>query len=201
MANTNWTSFLTLGNLSLVQRRILSRKCGGSVGQVVVRLLFFETSSARLSSGLIGSKKLETLRSSMILSTLHYRGLVYDSCYRYADHLQSSAKLRPDDQLAVGDIAKFAFIVEGAETIARSISRYTTFEQIYLGHDTTATGAVKGLEEALVRLYAAILVYLGKAKKYFEEPTPSKSNSHICCHIITDEARRTHGQSRGNVSK
>ncbi|KAF6227916.1 hypothetical protein HO133_007644 [Letharia lupina] len=77
-------------------------------------------------------------------------------------------------QLAVSDINKFAFIVEGAETMARSISRYATFEQIYLPYDTTASRAMKGLEDALVRLYAAILIYLAKAKRYFEESTPKR---------------------------
>ena len=88
----------------------------------------------------------------------------------------SSTILRKD-QLAVNDINKFAFIVEGAETIAHSISRYATFEKIYLGSNSTATLAVKGLEEALVKLYIAILAYLVKAKKYFEEPTQSESCS------------------------
>ncbi|KAL9066249.1 MAG: hypothetical protein Q9161_007706 [Pseudevernia consocians] len=78
-------------------------------------------------------------------------------------------------QLAVSDINKFAFVVEGAETIARSISRHATFEQIYLHHDTIYTRAIKGLEEAVVKLYAANLIYLAKAKKYFEEPTLSSN--------------------------
>ena len=64
--------------------------------------------------------------------------------------------------------------MEGAETIARDISRYAMFECIYLGYENIATRAVKGLKEALVKLYAAILIYLGKAKKYFEERTPSE---------------------------
>ena len=86
---------------------------------------------------------------------------------------QFLTKLRTD-QIAAGDINKFAFVVESAETIARSISRYATFEQIYLGHDASASRAVEGLKKALVKLYAAILIYLSKAKKYFEESTPSQ---------------------------
>ena len=83
------------------------------------------------------------------------------------------------DQLAVSDINKFAFVVEGAETIAHSISRYATFEEIYLRSNGTATPAIKGLEEALVKLYIAILAYLVKAKKYFEEHTSSELCSAI----------------------
>ncbi|KAF6230805.1 hypothetical protein HO173_010921 [Letharia columbiana] len=77
-------------------------------------------------------------------------------------------------QLAVSDITNFAFIVEGAETMARSISRYATFEQIYLPYNSTASRAMKRLKDALVRLYAAILIYLAKAKRYFEEHTPKR---------------------------
>ena len=85
------------------------------------------------------------------------------------------------DQLAVSDINKFAFVVEGAETIARSLSRYATFEQIYLVHANSTTRAVQGLETALVKLYGVILVYLGRAKLYFEEHTPSGFYSHLHC--------------------
>ena len=89
--------------------------------------------------------------------------------------------------------------MEGAETIARSISRHATFEQIYLHHDTIVTRAMKGLEEAVVKLYAANLIYLAKAKKYFEEPTLSESCSQNS-HFVSKYFHRTYGQSRGNVS-
>ena len=91
--------------------------------------------------------------------------------------------------------------MEGAETIARSLSRYATFEQIYLVYDKNTTRAIKGLEEALVRLYAGILVYLGRAKYYFEEHTPSGSVPHLHSSIMAQSSPRTHGQSRDNVSK
>ena len=74
--------------------------------------------------------------------------------------------------------------MEGAETIARSLSRYATFEQIYLGCGNSTTRAVKGLEEALVKLYAVILVYLGRTKYYFEEHTPSGPYSHPHSSIV-----------------
>ena len=77
----------------------------------------------------------------------------------------------------MSDINKFAFVVEGAETVSRCISRFATFEQIYLYYRKRPSRAGKGLEEALVKLYATILIYLGKAKKYFEEHTPSMFSS------------------------
>lgn len=61
-------------------------------------------------------------------------------------------------------INEFVFTVEGAETIARSISRHISrhaiCEQIYLQYDAQAVRAVKGLQGVLVKLYAANLIYL-----------------------------------------
>ena len=91
--------------------------------------------------------------------------------------------------------------MEGAETIARSLSRYATFEQIYFGCGKSTTRALTGLEEALVKLYAVILVYLGRAKHYFEEHTPSGSYSHLRSSVVADWVHRTHGKSRHNLSK
>ena len=92
--------------------------------------------------------------------------------------LPSFIRLRPD-QIAVSDINRFAFVVEGAEKIAHSISRYATFEQIYLRYEARPTHAVEGLKEALIKLYAVILTYLGKAKTYFEERSLSKPYPYV----------------------
>ena len=50
--------------------------------------------------------------------------------------------------------------------IARMISRYTIFEDVYLHRASKAT---QELHEALVRLYTTILLYLSKAKQYFDQ--------------------------------
>ena len=69
--------------------------------------------------------------------------------------------------MAVSDIERFDFIVEGAEKLSRCISRFAIFEHIYLQPGSSPT--VIALREALVRLYAAILSYLAKAKRFFEQ--------------------------------
>ena len=51
------------------------------------------------------------------------------------------------------------------------ISRYAIFEDIYLRQSSPATHKLK---EALVSLYAAILVYLCKAKAFFQQSTPKR---------------------------
>lgn len=78
-------------------------------------------------------------------------------------------------KVAVSDVHKFDFVVEGAETIARSISRFAILEIIYLRPQTLLTQSSKALEEALVRLYTSILVYLARAKQYYEQSTASMS--------------------------
>jgi hypothetical protein len=75
------------------------------------------------------------------------------------------------EQIAVNDIAKFGSVVEGATTIAHIICRYAVFEDIYLLHTTAATHE---LERALVKLYSAIMIYLFKAKSYFDQNSASK---------------------------
>ena len=69
-------------------------------------------------------------------------------------------------QIAISDIAKFGFVVEGAEVIARMISRYAIFEDIYLHRTSKAT---QELRDALVLLYTTMLLYLSKAKRFFEQ--------------------------------
>ena len=69
-------------------------------------------------------------------------------------------------QIAVGDIVRFDFVVEGAESIARMIGRFAIFEEIYLRRTSKAS---VDLEHALIRLYSLILTYLSKAKSFFDQ--------------------------------
>ncbi len=74
-------------------------------------------------------------------------------------------------QIAVGDIVKFDFVVSGAESIARMIGRFAIFEEIYLRHTSKTS---MELENALVRLYSTVLVYLSKAKTFFDQSSPKR---------------------------
>ena len=74
-------------------------------------------------------------------------------------------------QIAIGDIVKFGFVVEGAESIARMLVRYAVFEQIYLRRTSKASTE---LENALVQLYSTILMYQSKAKHFFDENTAKR---------------------------
>lgn len=62
-------------------------------------------------------------------------------------------------------MVKFGFVVEGAKAMASVISRYAILEDIYL-HRTSK--AIQELQDALVRFYTTVLLYLSKAKAFFE---------------------------------
>ena len=104
-------------------------------------------------------------------------------------------------QVAVSDINKFNFVVEGAETIARSIARFAIFEDLYLHRGTLETKSEKALEEALIRLYATILVYLARVKLYFEQSTASSSSALLCIGSITETLHRTYFKSYREASR
>lgn len=74
-------------------------------------------------------------------------------------------------QVAIGDILKFDFVVEGAESIARMLGRYAIFEEIYLHRTSKAS---MELENALVRLYSTILMYQSKAKRFFDQSSSKR---------------------------
>jgi hypothetical protein len=61
-------------------------------------------------------------------------------------------------------------VVEDAASIAEIICRYAVFENVYI--QSISIGDDE-LERALVQFYAAILVYLSKAKNYFQENSAS----------------------------
>ena len=94
-------------------------------------------------------------------------------------------------QMAVGDINKFNFVVEGAEKIAYTISRFAIFERIYLHHATPVIDSAKALEEGLVRLYASIFVYLARSKRYFDQNTASPFCTIPDTHILSKMPYRT----------
>ncbi|KAH6665987.1 hypothetical protein B0J14DRAFT_678599 [Halenospora varia] len=69
-------------------------------------------------------------------------------------------------QIAVNDSDKFAFVVESAASIGEIICRYAVFEDVYLHSPSPTTNKFR---RALVKFYAAIMVYLLKVKSYFEQ--------------------------------
>ncbi|OCK86545.1 ankyrin, partial [Cenococcum geophilum 1.58] len=69
-------------------------------------------------------------------------------------------------QIAVNDYNKFSAVVEDVAWIAELICRHAVLEGLYLRQ---TSNAAEELQKALVTLYAAVLIYLTKAKQYLEE--------------------------------
>jgi hypothetical protein len=73
-------------------------------------------------------------------------------------------------QIAVNDNAKFAFMIEGVASIAESICRSAVVQEYY---PRSASAAGDELERSLIKLYSAIMLYLSKAKCYFDQNSAS----------------------------
>ncbi|KAL8683543.1 MAG: hypothetical protein Q9186_000455 [Xanthomendoza sp. 1 TL-2023] len=71
-------------------------------------------------------------------------------------------------QLSVSDVQIFGAMAEGLETVTSHIASCHLYEQLYLSR---ASSAQSSLESLLLRLYTAILIYLAKARRYYDKST------------------------------
>ncbi len=69
--------------------------------------------------------------------------------------------------MAVNDVQTFGAMADGIEMITQLITRYALFETVYLKHDED-TEVRDIIKPPLVKLYAAVLRYLSKAKQYYD---------------------------------
>ena len=75
-------------------------------------------------------------------------------------------------------------MVEGLETVARLITRLAYFEKLYLQRASIGRGE---LEDAIVALYAEVLIYLGKAIKFYEKKSTVRKKLDRAIHIVAVE--------------
>ena len=66
--------------------------------------------------------------------------------------------------MVVNDKKVFGEMIENLEAVSHLITRYAILEELYLQQNSTARDK---LEEMVVHLYAEILTFLAKARKYF----------------------------------
>ena len=71
-------------------------------------------------------------------------------------------------QVVTNDVQKFGAIVEGVETVALVITRYTIVEHLYL---TKSTKLRDELTDGITRLYAETLRFLSEACRYYSQST------------------------------
>ncbi|KAL8800925.1 MAG: hypothetical protein Q9223_007165 [Gallowayella weberi] len=71
-------------------------------------------------------------------------------------------------QLSSNDVQIFGAMAEGLETVTSHIASCQLYEQLYLSRPSSAQTS---LESLLLRLYSAILMYLAKARRYYDKST------------------------------
>ena len=74
-------------------------------------------------------------------------------------------------QVAVNDKKTFEEMIESLEAVSHLITRYAIFEELYLQRESAARHE---LEDMIVRLYAEVLTFLAKARKYLQGSSTSK---------------------------
>ena len=67
----------------------------------------------------------------------------------------------------------FGETIESLETVSRLITRYAILEELYLPRNSPARNQ---LEDTIVRLYAEILTFLAKARKYLQSSAKGKKS-------------------------
>ena len=70
--------------------------------------------------------------------------------------------------MTVNDSQTFGAMAEGVELVSNLITRYTIVERLYLQKPSSAKDQ---LTQAILRLYSAVLIYLSKAKSYYQRNT------------------------------
>ena len=59
-------------------------------------------------------------------------------------------------------------MIEGVEFVSNLITRYSIVEQLYLQRPSAAK---EQLTQAIIKLYSHVLIYLFKAKNYYQKRT------------------------------
>jgi hypothetical protein len=71
-------------------------------------------------------------------------------------------------QILVNDSQTYGSMIEGVELVSRLVARYALVEELYL----QGTSVEKDqLADSITRLYTTILVYLSKARRYYDRRT------------------------------
>ena len=102
----------------------------------------------------------------MILGMRPFHGLLYGSCYRYDTvDIGFMTQLNTGPQVSVNDVQIFGSLAEGLEGVCKIIARYSVIESLYL-RQSASVGDL--LEKAIIALYATILVFFSKCRKYLD---------------------------------
>src|SRR2546421_4749151 len=76
------------------------------------------------------------------------------------------------DQILVNDTQTYGAMIDGLELVSRHVARYALVEELYL----QGTSVEKDhLADLITRVYTSILVYLVKARRYYDRATGGAS--------------------------
>lgn len=77
-------------------------------------------------------------------------------------------------QVAVSENAELESLLVGLEHIFNVMARCEVYERLYLSANLQSSIQAKGIEKAMVELYAAVLIFLARAKRFYEKKTISE---------------------------
>jgi hypothetical protein len=72
------------------------------------------------------------------------------------------------EQVAVNHSETYGAMVEGVEMVSRLVARYAKVEELYL---QGVSAQREQLEQCIIELYVAILIYLLRAREYYNRTT------------------------------
>ncbi|KAL9043407.1 MAG: hypothetical protein Q9214_003406, partial [Letrouitia sp. 1 TL-2023] len=99
-------------------------------------------------------------------------------------------------KVAVSDFSTFGSVVENIASISETLCRNAHVEATFHG---SVSNTSKEMKDALIRLYAAILVYLSKAKRYFQQKTASSKRATILRWISAEPYIQHHREIKTDV--
>lgn len=76
------------------------------------------------------------------------------------------------DQILVNDSQTYGAMIEGLELVSRHVARYALVEELYLQGTSVETDH---LADLITGVYTSILVYLVKARRYYDRGTGGAS--------------------------
>jgi hypothetical protein len=85
-------------------------------------------------------------------------------------------------QIAVSDSQTMGAMSEGIELVSSLITLCAVQESLYLRRPSAIE---EELRKALINLYTAVLTYMSKALRYYEQPTISMSPAGFSCHACS----------------
>jgi hypothetical protein len=135
-----------------------------------------------------------------------YHGQVSESFFRWVTYVrgfQASANAKVvSEQVAVNHSETYGAMVEGVEMVSRLVARFAKVEELYL---QGVSAQREQLEQCIIELYVAILIYLLRAREYYNRTTAGDAVGLFllgsCWHLRLGRITRSVVQSSASIEK